>query len=288
MGSGNQDATYNGNRVDSDDRNPDHPDDDNNNEEVEPHHFESSLEDFQLANEFIHLLRHASLDDEEERLDPETLHRLRNPLCEPPTLDADQRLSIDIFLAVTNASEQTYNSVREALLRRYPDSGILSHHAVKKLVRDVTGVVHVTRDICINSCMAYTGPLAHLEYCKFCHKPRYDTKYTGAKVPRQQYNTVLLGPLLQALRRSPEGAAELRYRERITQAILDDLNLNDGEKTLPYTNIYDGTDYIEAYRTGKIKKGDILVTLTYKVAMAPETCSVAPAWLPGSLVRVVG
>jgi hypothetical protein len=108
MGSGNQDATYNGNRVDSDDGNPDHPDDDNNNEEVEPHHFESSLEDFQLANEFIHLLRHASLDDEEERLDPETLHRLRNPLCEPPTLDADQRLSIDIFLAVTNASEQRY------------------------------------------------------------------------------------------------------------------------------------------------------------------------------------
>jgi hypothetical protein len=110
--------------------------------------------------------------------------------------------------------------------------------------------------------MAYTGPLAHLEYCKFCHEPRYDTKYTGAKVPRQQYNTVLLGPLLQALRRSPEGAAELRYRERITQAILDDLNLNDGEKTLPYTDIYDGTDYIEAYRTGKIKKGNILVTLT--------------------------
>ncbi|KAJ7742395.1 hypothetical protein B0H14DRAFT_3515119 [Mycena olivaceomarginata] len=123
---------YDGNQVDSDDRNPDHPDDDNNNEEVEPHHFKSSLEDFQLANEFIHLLCHASLDDKEECLDPETLHRLRNPLCEPPTLNADQRLSINIFLAVTNASEQTYNSVQEDLLRCYPDSGILSHHAVKK------------------------------------------------------------------------------------------------------------------------------------------------------------
>ncbi|KAJ7914146.1 hypothetical protein B0H13DRAFT_1611851, partial [Mycena leptocephala] len=40
-------------------------------------------------------------------LDPDVLHRLQNPLQEPPTLNDDERLSIDVFLAVSNASEQT-------------------------------------------------------------------------------------------------------------------------------------------------------------------------------------
>ncbi|KAJ6466332.1 hypothetical protein C8R45DRAFT_485809 [Mycena sanguinolenta] len=231
---------------------------------AEPHLLESTLEDFQIANAFIRALRDASLDDEEEKLDSDTLHRLRNPPQEPPTLDTDKRLSIDIFLAVSNASEQTYNSVRDALLRRYPENPILSHHCVKKLISDLTGVVYVTRDMCVNSCMAFTGPFASLDRCKYqdCSEPRYDPKHPEAQIPQQQFNTILLGPQLQALRRSIEGATELCYRERITKAIFDNLDENDDIKTLPYTDFFDGADYIEAVRTGKIKRGDNILMLS--------------------------
>ncbi|KAJ7674086.1 hypothetical protein DFH06DRAFT_978706 [Mycena polygramma] len=174
---------------------------------VEP---ESSLEDFRITNKFIALLQTASLDDEHSSLDSDTLHRLRNPLQDVPTLDADERLAIDIFLSVSNASVETYKSVRDGLLRRYPENPVLSYHAVKKLVSDLSGVVYVTHDMCINSCMAYTGPFADLTCCPYDREPRYDPKHEGAQVPRQQFSTILLGPQLQALRRSPQGAEELR------------------------------------------------------------------------------
>ena len=48
--------------------------------------------------------------------------------------DPDERLSIDIFLSVTNASEATYNSVIAGIIRRYPDSRVLTYHRVKRLI----------------------------------------------------------------------------------------------------------------------------------------------------------
>lgn len=223
---------------------------------------ESSIDDIKITNQFIQALRNASLDDEDEDLDADTLDRLRNPPQDLPTLDSDERLSIDLFLSVSNASVETYNSVRDAILRRYPENPILSHHAVKKLVRELSGVVHVTRDMCINTCMAYTGPFAHLTCCPYDGEPRYDPKREGAQVPRQQFETILLGPQLQALRRSPEGAMELRYRDRMTKAVLDDLDENDDVKTLPYTDFFDGSDYVDAVRNGRIQNGDNVVMLT--------------------------
>jgi hypothetical protein len=78
---------------------------------VEPHLLPTSLEDFKITNQFIQLLRTASLDEKHADLDTETLQRLRNPPRELPILTADERLSIDLFLSVSNTSVETYNSV---------------------------------------------------------------------------------------------------------------------------------------------------------------------------------
>ncbi|KAK6967045.1 hypothetical protein R3P38DRAFT_2544832, partial [Favolaschia claudopus] len=77
----------------------------------------SAIEDIENANKFIKALENAAVDD---FLDADTVERLRNPLHEIPVLDSDERLAIDLFLSISNASVQTYNSVRDALLRRYP------------------------------------------------------------------------------------------------------------------------------------------------------------------------
>ncbi|KAJ7187369.1 hypothetical protein C8R46DRAFT_879601 [Mycena filopes] len=220
------------------------------------------LEDFKITNRFIEALRNASLEDPTEALEAHIIELIRNPPREAPQITPDQRLSIDLFLAVTTASEQTYTSARDAIQRRHPDDPVLSYYEVKKLVQELSGVVHVTRDMCPDSCIAYTGPFATLLLCPYCGKARYDPIYEGAQVPRLQFNTILIGPLLQALRRSHEGATELRYRERLTRRILKDLADNDDVKTLPYTDFFDGSDYIEAERSGKIKPGDNVLMLS--------------------------
>jgi hypothetical protein len=86
---------------------------------------------------------------------------LRNPHEEPTSLsDPDIRLSLDLFLAITNASEETYHACCEAMHHRYPDSGVISYYAVKKLVAEITGVVAVYDDMCINSRHAFIGQFA--------------------------------------------------------------------------------------------------------------------------------
>lgn len=71
-----------------------------------------------------------------------------------------------------------------------------------KLVAEITGVVAVYDDMCINSCHAFTRSFAQLKSCSTCGEARYDAaEFTssGKEVPCQQCFTVLLGPQLQAL-----------------------------------------------------------------------------------------
>ncbi|KAJ6622160.1 hypothetical protein B0H10DRAFT_2214525 [Mycena sp. CBHHK59/15] len=100
---------------------------------------ESQIEEFRITNKFIDALRHAHLDNPEE-LNPDIIERLKNPPQYTPTLNTDKHLSIDLFLSVSNASEETYNSVRTAVMRRHPDDDILSYYQVKKLVAELSGV----------------------------------------------------------------------------------------------------------------------------------------------------
>ncbi|KAK7013879.1 hypothetical protein R3P38DRAFT_3206446 [Favolaschia claudopus] len=78
-------------------------------------------------------------------------------------LDTDERVAIDLFLSISNDSGQASTSVRDALLRRYPTNLVLSYYTAKKLVSELGGIVYVTYDMCIASCMAYMGPWGDLE-----------------------------------------------------------------------------------------------------------------------------
>lgn len=133
----------------------------------------SSIEHVCITEQFIERIRNATLDN--GGLDEHTKWRLRNPIEEVGEINDPQiRLSIDIYLSVTNTSEATYNKVRDAVLRCYPESNILSYHSVKRHIADLTGIVSVLHDMCINSCHAFTGPFEDLETCHFCTEPRYD------------------------------------------------------------------------------------------------------------------
>ena len=184
---------------------------------------ESRIENVKITQDFIKEIQAATLEN--GKVDSDTIYRLRNPSENPVDIsDPDIRLSIDLFLAVTNASEGTYNTCRDAILRRLPESGILTYYSVKKLVAEISGVVAVYDDMCINSCHAFTGPFAHLETCTICGEARYDggqLALTGKRVARQHFCTILLGPQLQALRRSHIGALNMRYLDRKMDEVAD-------------------------------------------------------------------
>ncbi|KAF8074615.1 hypothetical protein FPV67DRAFT_1354269, partial [Lyophyllum atratum] len=160
-------------------------------------------EELKIALQFKKALEAASLENGD--LDADQLHNLRNP---PQTVlnidDRDLLLSLKLFISTTNASDQVYTDIRADIMDDDPGRAILSHAAVKKVVAELTGVVPIVKDMCPNSCMAYTGPFAKLEACPYCHVTRYDTEQLMSsggrkKVSRQHFYSIPLGPQLQAL-----------------------------------------------------------------------------------------
>ncbi|KAK2459237.1 hypothetical protein APHAL10511_008745 [Amanita phalloides] len=218
------------------------------------------LREIKNSLKFVELLQSASL--EYDGFDSEDLNRLRNPPQEQLKIDdPDLRLSLDIFFATMNASQDTYNSVWNAILRRYPDNGILSFDQVKRRTRQLSGVIPLVFDMCVNTCMAYTGPYKDMESCPFCCAPRYEPPERFAprrKKAQQEFYTIPLGPQLQAMWRQPSSADQMRYRQRCTDAIISELSKSHGVINV-YDDIYTGSDYLGCVERKEICPGDMVL-----------------------------
>jgi hypothetical protein len=228
----------------------------------------SQIKDIQIALDFIKATRCASLDDATNRLGKDATARLRNP-GPIPGLDLDDPdllLSIKMFLSVSNASQETYNTMRQAFIERHPEDKILTYDKVKRRVAQITGVYPLIHDMCIGSCIAYTGPFSDLIVCPTCSEPRYDqNKFISSngetRVPRQTYYTLPIGPQIQAFWQSKDSADKMRHRERETARILRELQDNGG-RLLEYNDVYQGSDYLDAVKRGNIRAGDTLLMLS--------------------------
>ena len=105
------------------------------------------INDLKTAAEFISQLQGATLDA--SGLSPSMIQRLRNcPPQSPSGLDQSTQFSIKLFISTLNSSQQTYESVRAAVLERYPEDNILSYHEVKKVLEELTGVTSIAHDMC--------------------------------------------------------------------------------------------------------------------------------------------
>jgi len=123
-------------------------------------------------------------------------------------------------------------------------------------------------DMCINSCLGYTGPFENLDACSCCSEPRYvvdpssgsDDRMDGEgkKIPRQQFSTIPIGPQIQALWSQEQSAMDMEYLQKHTDEILQRLRENDGELLL-YDDVCCGSDYLKAVQEGEIKPGDTIL-----------------------------
>ncbi|KAJ7812530.1 hypothetical protein B0H13DRAFT_1666159, partial [Mycena leptocephala] len=97
----------------------------------------------------------ASLDG--SGLDVDAVDRLRHPIqsCVDLSDNKDFRLSLDIFLTDTYASEATYTASRAAFQSHSPDVAMLSHCEIEKNIELLTGVVPFSHDMCINSFIGF-------------------------------------------------------------------------------------------------------------------------------------
>ena len=171
------------------------------------------LEDLQLQLQFIQEINNASLEDEGTQMDKDDLHRLQNPFdCELALDDAsDLRLSLKLLFVNINSPVEVYNANHAAMLWRHPNNDIFTYDRAKCFVKDLTGVVPLIHDMCIDTCVVYTGPYHCLAECPPCKVLQYDpvvfeVSRGKKKVAQWQFHTLPVGSQLGVLYCSKESA----------------------------------------------------------------------------------
>ncbi|KZT02197.1 uncharacterized protein LAESUDRAFT_631732, partial [Laetiporus sulphureus 93-53] len=117
--------------------------------------------------------------------------------------------------------------------------------------------------MCINSCLAFTGPFENDEVCHYCDEPHYDMKILHAshgkkKVARQDFYTIPLGPQLQALSCSTKGTMNIRHGHTQLRTIIDGLKSTNGVLE-EWSDIYHGEQIIQAVKRGEIQERDMIL-----------------------------
>jgi len=226
---------------------------------------QSRIEHVKLVQDFIEEIKNATLEN--GKLNNDVIERLRNPDPEPVDIDdPDVRLSLDLYMSCINASEETYNNVRLAIMRRFPGTEVLSHYLVKKLVSDTTGVVSILDDMCINSCHAFTGPFTDLDACSICGEVRstyVSSALSRKEIPRQQACTIPLGLQLQALRCSIDGATSILYRDKKIQQYYDDLEKIQDAGDIVFDDIFCGQDVLDLAERLNLNSDDTTVIFSF-------------------------
>jgi hypothetical protein len=123
-------------------------------------------------------------------------------------------------------------------------------------------VTQIQEDMCVNTCIAFTGPFSELDTCPECMELHHDPQKSRAdkKVGRCQFYTLPIGPQLQALWHSPESAKQMHHCSKHTEQIIDELQQMG--KIAKYDDIYQGSDYLHAVNEGKITLNDMVLLLS--------------------------
>ena len=220
------------------------------------------LESLKITANFIKEIRNATLDDLNLGLSDVAIDRLRHPTHELPGHSIDDDLCTAIKLFLGNPSEATYETNRSIILDRVPGANIPTYYRAGRIIAEMTGIESVLHDMCINSCVAFTGPFLTLDKCPLCNEPRYDqfrlqSTHGKEKVPRQEFHTIPIGPQLQALYREPGSATVAHYLRDERSRVLSAIEENGCPDK--YSDVLHGSDLVEAFHDGRITEDDIVL-----------------------------
>ena len=220
------------------------------------------LEDLARIQSTISQIRDYSFDHEKIQWTEDEFDSFLNPPQELSSLEDPQlRLSVQIYLSLSaHSSEATYDGIRSSIKECYPESTMLSFDQVRNRLKKITGILPLYFDMCVNTCLAFTGTFAPLTVCPHCGERRYEQHHDiEPKVARRQFVTLPIGPQLQALWRHPVSAAKIRDRLRRTRILVAQRNTDDGVQD--YEDICCGSEYLDLIESGQISDNDMLLIL---------------------------
>ena len=167
-----------------------------------------------------------------------------------------------IRLYLGNPLESMYEMNHDILLDRLPGANIPTYYKTTQMVVELTGIESMVHHMCINSCVAFTGPFLDLNNCPLCTEPRYNQfrlELTAGKerVPCQEFHTISIGPQLQVLYQEPGSTTHAHYLHDERACVLLEIE----EKGCPdeYCDVLHGSDLTKVFEDGCIGENDIIL-----------------------------
>ena len=253
------------------------PDDPENGAGNAPHGNEYPLAtqpNIRTVIEFTKLLETSTLASQ---FDPEQLTDLLEPQehHSVPPEDPDLKLSLLNYVSLMGCSQEAYEATRQNLHLCHPDIKLLSHYQVERRARNLSGLITWEHHMCLNSCIAFTGPYENLDQCPSCGESRYKEKDLEEsdglrKVPRQVFTTFPVGPQIQARWKNPQSAKDMSYRWEKTEDLLQRRAHTNNPPDI-FDDILCGSAYLDLVDIGKVCRDDTLLMLSIDGAQLYES-----------------
>ena len=253
---------------------PSDPEDDpGRNSPIEVEYPFAPLPKMRTALDFIRMVKDATLASQ---FDPEELAEFLEPReheSTPPD-DPNLKLSLLNYISFMGSSQDTYEAARQNARQCFPNVDLLSHYRVERQARILSGIITWEHDMCVGSCVGFTGAFADLESCPECGESRYDKKALEEsngekKVPRKVFTTFPFGPQLQARWKHPETARDMFYRWEKTQELRRERTRTGGPLDI-YDDILCGEAYLDLADDGTIREYDTVLMLSIDGAQLYE------------------
>jgi hypothetical protein len=192
-----------------------------------------------------------------------------------PPDDPDLKLSLLNYVSLMGCSQDAYESTRQNLRQCRPDIELFSHYQAERRARNLSGLVTWEHHMCINSCIAFTGPYAILDCCPNCGESRYkdkDLEESGGlrKVPRQVFTTFPVGPQIQARWKNPQTARDMSYRWEKTEELLRGRSDPNGPPGI-FDDILCGDAYLDLVDKGDVGEHDTVLMFSIDGAQLYES-----------------
>ena len=182
------------------------------------------LEDLAHTEATISQIRDYSFNHKKIQWSKDELESFFDLAQETWTLDDPQlHLSFQIYLSLSaHFSESTYESIRSSIKGCYSMNTMLSFDQVRNWLKKITGILPLHFNMCLNTCLAYTGIFDTLTLCPFCGECWYEQHHDTEepKIARCQFITLPIGPQLQALWQHSISVAKLQDCLRQTTNLL--------------------------------------------------------------------
>ncbi|EIW79902.1 hypothetical protein CONPUDRAFT_155298 [Coniophora puteana RWD-64-598 SS2] len=251
------------------------------NEEDEEAAVENTVvDDVRSSQDFVNLLQEARIDNTtHHKMSTAARQRLQNPPRTLINLDEDRDKHLSLELGLRNWTDSDYRAVCRILERELPGMQMYSKYRVDKELERLTGIEGIEDDMCVNTCLAYTGPHRDLTCCPKCDTPRYNSQKstTRKKVPQRKFVTL---PVTAGLARQPDRDALNTFDDyikgkRYLQAVVDK-KIKPEDSVLMFS--IDGAQLYES------KQSDCWIYIWVLMDLAPNQRYKKRFVLPGAVI----